>query len=81
MSRRLGWAIGAIVVLIWAYVHLVLLQHYIADETSIDPIIKAFILDHIIWWYIAPFFYFVLGIVFGWRAFFNPDAELGEWID
>lgn len=81
---RVKWFVIAGLLLAWAFVHLQLLQMYIENEDSVSAVLKAFILDHIIWWYLAPFVYGLLGLVALFYGFFKPkreaDGEVGFFL-
>lgn len=69
---RIKWLIIGVLTLLWATLHLWLLREYQEGADEMSNWIKLFIMNHIIWWYIAPIFYGLIGIASLIVAIFNP---------
>lgn len=74
-KSRIKWLIMGSLLMLWAVVRFNLLQVYIENEDSVSALLKTFILDHIIWWYLAPFVYGFLGFVVFIICIFKPQLD------
>lgn len=72
-KKRMKWFLVAGLLLIWATIRFNLLQIYIENEDNVSALLKTFILDHIIWWYLAPFVYGIIGLITICVGLFKPE--------
>lgn len=64
----------ALLLIAWAMFHLWMLVEYREGSDDMNGIFKLFLVNHILWLYISPAVYGLIGVVVFIIGIVNPDA-------